>query len=54
MCLRVSYMKKIGKKINLFFILRVTEERSWIRSRIRQSEVRIRPKMSRIPNTGLH
>jgi hypothetical protein len=47
--LQVSYKKKIWKKI-LFCILKVTEERSHIR--IRQSEIRISTKMSRITDTG--
>ncbi len=49
MCLWVSYKQKIWRKKKLFFcILKVTEERS----RIHYSEVRIRAKMSRIPNTA--
>jgi hypothetical protein len=40
MCLRLSYKKKNMKKIH---ILKVTEERS---------RIRIRTKMSRIPNIG--
>jgi hypothetical protein len=45
MCVRVSF----------FCILKFTEERSCIRIRIHQSEVRIRirTKMSRIPNTAI-
>jgi hypothetical protein len=43
MCLWVSEKKKIWK--NFFCVLKVTEERSWIR--IYKSEVRIR-----IPNTS--
>jgi hypothetical protein len=52
MCLLVCYKKNIG---NFFCcVLKVMEERSWIRSRIHYSEVgiRIRTKMSRIPNTA--
>jgi hypothetical protein len=58
MCLRVSYQKKYEEK--KICVLKVTEERSRIRSwirihqseiRIHQSEIRIRTKMSRIPNT---
>jgi hypothetical protein len=37
MCLRISYKKKYEN--NFFCILEVAEERSRIRSRIRQSEV---------------
>ncbi len=55
MCLRVSYKKKNMKKI-FFCFLKVTEVRSRIRIRINKSDVwmpiRIRTKMSRIPNTG--
>jgi hypothetical protein len=50
MCLHISY----EKKLDFFCILKVSEERSWIR--ILWSEVQIcgsrsAPKMSRIPNT---
>jgi hypothetical protein len=50
MCLRVSYEKK---KI-FFCILKVTEERSWIRSwiRIHQLEVRIRGSGSALKSHG--
>ncbi len=55
MCLQVRYKKNMKKKV-FFFILKVIEERSWIR--IHYSEVRIRirihTKMSRIPSTGLY
>jgi len=50
MCQRISYKKKNMEKKKFFCIPKVTEERSWIR--IHLSEVRIRTKMSRIPNTG--
>jgi hypothetical protein len=55
-CLWVSYKKKKGKKINFFCILKASEEKSRIRSWIRilhtEMRIRIRIKMSRIPNTG--
>jgi hypothetical protein len=48
MCLWESYKKKKMKKI-FFCTLKINEERNQIR--IHSSEVRIRTKMSRIPNT---
>jgi hypothetical protein len=54
MCLRVSYKKKYEEKKSYLRVLKVTEERSRIRSWIwfwiRYSQVRIRTKLSRIPN----
>jgi hypothetical protein len=62
LCLRVSYKKKYEKN-NFIFILKVTEERTkeWDSEldpdpdplvRGTDLRIRIRTKMSRIPNTG--